>query len=209
MYADGFFDDDPESFKEQLAQVQRELNIIPITDLKAIQEAADTLAYIGQVWDEATMEEKRDIIRLIFGRVEIDVQQNRIAALLPYAIFLPLFRQSKHLLEVETGRFILLWPPDLAEQEGVDEHLSALLEPESHHLAAGHRSAKVAIKSAHQPHPEPLPQRTASKRSALWPADRYSSPWLPSLTAGWAQVGRLEPDPSAGNARTSAPLRAA
>jgi len=129
LYADGFFDDAPENFKEQLAQVQRELDIIPSTDLEAILEAADTLTYIGQVWEEATMEEKRDIIRLLFSRVEIDVQQNRIAALRPYAVFLPLFRQSKHLLEVETGRFIPLWSPELAEQESPDEHLPALKKP--------------------------------------------------------------------------------
>ena len=111
-YIRGEFEGNMDPYNLNMARVKRELDAIPETDLQAIEEAAEALAQIGEVWDEADMEEKRDLIRLIFHRLEIDVQQQRLAALYPFAAFLPLLRHSSHLLEIETGKFIPLWPPD-------------------------------------------------------------------------------------------------
>ena len=115
-YLRGDFEENMDLYNLHLARIKRELDSIPITDLQAIQEAAETLEQVGEVWDEADMEEKRDLIRLLFHRLEIDTQQQRITALYPYAAFLPLLRHSSHLLEIETGKFIPHWPPELAKE---------------------------------------------------------------------------------------------
>ena len=121
LYVAGFFADDMDAFKAQIAPIQKELDKLPTPDYRTLEEAATTLAAIDEVWDEATMVEKRDIIRLIFRRIEIDVRRRRITALIPHVSFLPLFRNAEHLYEVEAGRFIPLWPPALAAKFGADE----------------------------------------------------------------------------------------
>ena len=120
LYIAGFYADDLEAFKAAMAPIQKELDNLPTVDYRTLEEAATTLAAIDEVWDEAEMIEKRDIIRLIFRRIEIDVRRRRITALIPHVSFLPLFRTADHLYEVEPGRFIPLWTPDVAAKLGAN-----------------------------------------------------------------------------------------
>jgi len=128
MYMKGNFDDDPDHYDYLHTRLQRELDTLPTSDLGAIEEAAETLTHLAQVWGEADMELKRELIRLVLNQVEIDVQQKRIVSLTPGPAFLPLLRHSKHL--VEPGRFIPLWPPELAEKEDPAPSLSPLTQPQ-------------------------------------------------------------------------------
>lgn len=116
LYVKGHFGDDIAQFESLTAQIQRELDLLPPTDLPAIERAANTLQDLSQVWAEASKEEQRDLVRLVLREVRIDAAQKTIAELLPYAPFMPLFRQLDALIETEPGRFALLWPPDLAAQ---------------------------------------------------------------------------------------------
>jgi site-specific DNA recombinase len=126
LYVKGYFEDDLGAFEQAFARIQRELDALPVGDLEAIEDAAETLEMLGEVWDEADLATKRDLLRLVLQQVEIDVQQGRVAGLRPYAPFLPLFRQAEHLLEVEPGLFIPLWPPPLAEERSPDQVLPSL-----------------------------------------------------------------------------------
>ena len=48
--------------------------------------------------------------------VKIDVVQGRVAAVEPYSVFLPLFRQIDILRETDFGVFVPLWTPELVEE---------------------------------------------------------------------------------------------
>jgi site-specific DNA recombinase len=129
MNLKGQFDDDLEHFDQLYTRVRAELDALPTSDLGAIEEAASTLSQLAQVWDEADMVTKRDLLRLVLSQTEIDVQQKRVVSLTPYAPFLPLFRRSDNLVEIETSQFIPLWLPELAEQVSSDPVLPPLIEP--------------------------------------------------------------------------------
>jgi len=130
MNIKGQFEDDPRHFDQEYARIRRELDALPTSDLRAIEEAAKTLTHLAEVWDEADMETKRDLIRLVLSQVEVDVQQTRVVSVTPYAPFLPLFRHAQHLVEVDR-KFIPLWSPELAEQIGPDPLLPPLNETPS------------------------------------------------------------------------------
>lgn len=129
LYIRGHYEEDIERYEQDVTRIQRELDSLPTGDLTAISEAAEILENLAYAWEQADMIIKRDLLRLVLRQVEVDVQQGRIISLTPYPVFLPLFRQSEHLHEIELGRFIPIWPPEVARQEGPDTVLPPLTEP--------------------------------------------------------------------------------
>lgn len=130
LYVSGHFEDDLDAFEQETAHLQRELDALPNLSMESIEAAARTLEDLGEVWDEADPVARRDLLRLVLSQVELDVRQKRIVSLTPYAPFLPLFRQAGHLLEIEAGRFIPLYPYSAeAAEEGADEQLPAITAP--------------------------------------------------------------------------------
>ncbi len=125
LYIRGYFQDKPDKFEQRYAELEQELEMLPVGDLAAIEEAAEQLEQLAAVWDEADIETKRDLLRLALRQVEVDVQQKKVVSLSPYAAFMPLFRYAFHLLEIEPGKFIPLWPPALAEENISEERLPA------------------------------------------------------------------------------------
>lgn len=129
LYVRGHFGDDLDAYEAEADRVQRALDALPTADLPAIERAAETLASLVEVWDAATLEEQRDLVRLALREVQVDVVQGRASAFLPYPPFIPLFRQLDCLVESEPGVFALLWSPELAEAIGPDPVWPPLLEP--------------------------------------------------------------------------------
>jgi len=148
-YIKGDFDESETEYDQRLAELKRELAMLPETDLAAIEAAAEQLEELSQVWDEAELETKRDLLRLILADLAVDVPQGRVVSLTPFAPFHPLFRQAAHLRELEPGRFVPAWPPE---------------------QAAGPALAPITRAPHPQPGPdwpllvEPLPEPPASQR---------------------------------------------
>jgi hypothetical protein len=129
LYVRGHLGDDLSLYEREARRIQRELERLPTADMESIAWAAGTLESMAEVWDAATLEEQRDLVRLALREVQIDVEQQRVSGLVPYPPFVPLFRQMAGLVEVEGGRFVLLWPPEEAAELSADPVLDPLVEP--------------------------------------------------------------------------------
>ncbi len=127
LYKAGYYDNDFEAFEREAQAIQRQLDQLPTPqDLATITEAAATLNTLAEVWDEATSEERRDLVRLSVAQVYVDVNQSRVTSLRPHTPFRPLFQQLSSLIEIEPGRFFPLFPPEVLESLGTEPILPAL-----------------------------------------------------------------------------------
>jgi len=117
MRIQGEFDDDPELYREEVSRIKRQLAELPArADLGAIERAATVLEELAEVWDEASLVDRRDLLRIAIREVKVDVPQGRVATIEPYPLFVPLFRQVELVDEVSFGVFAPRWPPELAEE---------------------------------------------------------------------------------------------
>jgi len=114
-YLRGDFDgEDEDIYLETLREIRAELDKLPSEDeLRQIREAARTLESVGEVWDEADEADRRDLVRLVLRRVQVDVVQDRVVLLEPLAPFIPLFRSIPLVEEREFGTFTPVWPLNL------------------------------------------------------------------------------------------------
>jgi len=129
MRIQGEFDDDIDIYDREQARIRRELAELPApADMGSIERAATMLEELAEVWDQAELVDRRDLLRIVVREVKVDVPQGRVVTIEPYPVFVPLFRQSPLLREVSFGIFVPLWSPDLAEEMGVMSTLSPLTE---------------------------------------------------------------------------------
>jgi len=114
----GDFDEDEDLYERELARVQRELAEMPAaTDYGTLEDAATLLTNFSAMWDEATLTERRDLLRTALREVQVDVEQNLVTLLKPYPVFLPLFRRVPLLQELSFGVFAPVWEPELVAAE--------------------------------------------------------------------------------------------
>jgi len=112
-YIRGDFEEDEDIYRQGLERIRRELAQLPSEDeLRRINEAAQLLESVGEVWDDADEADRRDLVRLMLRDVQVDVAQGRILLLRPLAPFIPLFRSIPLLEEREFGTFTPIWPLD-------------------------------------------------------------------------------------------------
>ncbi|HDQ70666.1 MAG TPA: recombinase family protein [Chloroflexi bacterium] len=106
-FADGVIDE-PEYIRERDA-TQAELATLIVPENVDVIDAGLYLETLRDLWDEATLEEQRDICRLMLERVYYDLQQEHITELIPQPAFLPLFRGIEVLEEKsdEIGHFVV------------------------------------------------------------------------------------------------------
>ena len=130
LYKTGYYEDDFDAFEREAQAIQRQIDQFPSPqDLATIEEAAATLDTLATVWDKATPEERRDLVRLAVAEVYVDVNQSRVTGLRPHNPFRPLFQQLDCLVETEPGRFYPLFSPEMTEALGVEPMLPALTAP--------------------------------------------------------------------------------
>ena len=112
----GEFEADPEVYTTEQARIKRQLAALPLAgDLDALQGAAEMLVELAAIWDDSELVERRDLLRLALQKVELDVPQARVVAIHPYPLFVPLFRRIELLREVDFGRFVPVWTPEVAQ----------------------------------------------------------------------------------------------
>ncbi len=114
-YIRGDFEEDTDIYRRELARIRREMEQLPSeSDLAQIQHAASIIRSIGDVWDQASEEEQRDLVRLMLEEVRVDVVNSRPLWLKPHRPFVPLWRAIPILQERDMGVFTPVWPPALA-----------------------------------------------------------------------------------------------
>jgi site-specific DNA recombinase len=113
-FADGVIDH-PDYIKERDA-VQAELATLVIPEDVAVIDAGLYLETLRDLWDEATLEEQKEICQLVLESVYFDMQTEQITELVPNPEFVPLFREMDFLREDEGGKFRVL-PERLGAQQ--------------------------------------------------------------------------------------------
>ena len=110
-----FQDEDADLYQQELERIRRELACIPAeNELAQLQQAAQQVESLQEIWDDAEETDQRDLLQLMLRRVIADVAQGRILLLYPTAPFIPLFRAIPLLHERELGVFTPVWPPEVA-----------------------------------------------------------------------------------------------
>ncbi len=89
MYRDLLIDD--EEYRATLDRLQSRLAGLVLPNSPHIVRAGEYLENLGLLWTEATLEEQRDITRVLVKAVYVDVLASQIVALEPMPIFRQLF----------------------------------------------------------------------------------------------------------------------
>ncbi len=119
-YVQGFYDHLPnkeEVFQKEYKAYQDRLLALPKIDPEAIQQASSVFIDMKEVWEEATMRERRDLVRDSLRAVFLDVSEPRITSICPHPEFIPLFDQLPFLHRMEGGCFTIR---PTSEQEAQD-----------------------------------------------------------------------------------------
>jgi hypothetical protein len=89
MYRDLVLDDT--EYRRTLEDLQSRMAGLVLPNNPHIVRAGEYLETLGPLWREATLAEQRDIARVLFKAVYLDVEAGYIVAIEPVAIFRPLF----------------------------------------------------------------------------------------------------------------------
>jgi len=84
---------------QQRDEIRAGLAALKMPEVKEIVSAADYLQNMARVWQEATDEERRDMIRAILDEAVCDPETKRLIALKPKPAFRLLFRQIRGFVE--------------------------------------------------------------------------------------------------------------
>jgi site-specific DNA recombinase len=110
LYVKGFYDhlqNKEQTYWAEVREYQDRLKALPEMDPEAISEAAEALINMSAVWEEATMEEKREMLRYSLREVFLDVSEPRITSFCPHPEFIPLFQQIPFLQDIGGGCFTI------------------------------------------------------------------------------------------------------
>lgn len=89
MYRDLLIDDD--EYRTTVERLQSRLAGLVLPNSPHIVRAGEYLEHLGLLWTKATLEEQRDITRVLVKAVYVDVMQETIVAIEPMPIFKQLF----------------------------------------------------------------------------------------------------------------------
>jgi len=117
MYRRGEYDDDVDEFHNIMKGLRRQLDQLPAErpddSLYAVMQSIQSLR---DIWADASADDQRDLFRLMFQEVVVDVANARVVSLKPDPVMLPILRQVPLLRESDWGVFVPAWPPELAAQ---------------------------------------------------------------------------------------------
>lgn len=102
-FADGVIDQP--TYERERDAVQAELAALVVPEDISVIDAGLYLETLHDLWDEATLEEQKEICQLMLETVYFDMRNQQITALVPRSEYVPLFREIEILQETEDGRF--------------------------------------------------------------------------------------------------------
>ena len=92
---------DDREYRASYDQLQGRLASLVLPNSPHIVKAGEYLENLGMLWSQATLEEQRDITRVMLKAVQVDVEEERIVAIEPTPIFQLLFQEFCQGLGVE------------------------------------------------------------------------------------------------------------
>lgn len=99
---------DNKTAKAAVREADAAIHTLPNKNGAPVQ-AGEALTDIRQLWPHMTAEERRDLVRLVLAKVEVDLRTGTIAGVIPKPAFAPLFRV---LAEEEGGLIsVCAWRP--------------------------------------------------------------------------------------------------
>ena len=110
--------DDAEYEKGRL-RLHAKLDSLEVPEEGVLQVSARQLRDLSLAWDRATAEERRELLRLTFEAVYVDVASERIVSLKPRPEFVPLLRLCKGLREKEGLFYIEAENFGIGDPEGI------------------------------------------------------------------------------------------
>jgi|GEM_PF-278643 len=103
VYLDGLLEQD--DYRRQKRQLEERLHSLVVPGVNAVQEAGKLLESLPQLWAEATLGEKRQILLSMLEAVYVDpVEEKAIVAIKPKPAFLALF----NMVETRSGSAVAL-----------------------------------------------------------------------------------------------------
>ncbi|MCP4606008.1 MAG: recombinase family protein, partial [Proteobacteria bacterium] len=119
-YLRGDFEEDEDIYQRELDRVCRELEHIPTEeDRYRVHQVVQLLGNSTGVWDEINAADLRDLLQLMLREVQVDVFQERLLFLRPYAPFIPFFRSHPFLQERGVRIFTPVWPDELVKTQNL------------------------------------------------------------------------------------------
>ncbi|MBV9691368.1 MAG: recombinase family protein [Ktedonobacteraceae bacterium] len=115
QHRDGYIDDD--EFEGEMAAVELALRALDMPEMDGVRlediiAAGERLPGMAALWQDATVEERREMVMLIFepGGLHYDVETQEIAAITPRPTFLPVLRLLEGVTEYQeaTGTLVTL-----------------------------------------------------------------------------------------------------
>jgi len=86
-----------EEYRRELAETKERLaNLTPPREMRAdeLLRAGEYLETLGPVWEAATPQERKEIYRLVFEVVYVDVLEKKLVQVMPKGAFVPLFGEG-------------------------------------------------------------------------------------------------------------------
>ena len=80
-YADGAFTDN--EYKERLADIDRQLEQTSTVTPPDIEEAVELFSNLPMLWNEATTEERRTLLKSLVELVYVDIKTKQVSAIKP------------------------------------------------------------------------------------------------------------------------------
>jgi hypothetical protein len=90
--------------EREKAELQAQLSALQVPDQPDVEQAGETLVSLGAQWANAPLRYQRDMLRVIFEAVYVDVLGRKLVCVKPHPPFVPLFRMDG-LEETEDGCF--------------------------------------------------------------------------------------------------------
>lgn len=130
MRITGEFDEDRDLYETEMRRLKDELSGLPTyEDLEKLREMVSLLRDLPEIWVKANDADRRDLVRLMFRSVKVDVQNSRAVAFTPLPVFTPVFRQVEILHELRPGVFGAEWPQNQSERF---EYVDTLVHNKQH-----------------------------------------------------------------------------
>jgi len=110
MYARGLYDNDESAFWREVEAIQTRLKILERIEPATVQTSAQQLLDIAAAWQQATAEERRELVQMLFQKVVVNLAEKRIVEVTPKPEYRLLFRTIPGLEMTANGAFRITDP---------------------------------------------------------------------------------------------------
>lgn len=106
-YELGYYKDKVDLYKQKIHKLQEELENLQVPTNHEVQQAAEIILSIKEVWLIATANEKEKLVKMIFKEVGVSISEGKIVWIKPQFGFEKLFSVIHGFVLNEKGRFLI------------------------------------------------------------------------------------------------------